>query len=81
MAVYVVSYLPWVALGNQLVAGFPAGNAGQTLLDLTRSMYDYHDELRVTHAASSPWWAWMLDLKPVWMYLGDMAGRPDRDHL
>ncbi len=36
-------------------------------------MYRYHDELRATHAASSPWWAWMLDLKPVWMYLGDMA--------
>ncbi len=37
-------------------------------------MYAYHDELRVSHPASSPWWAWMLDLKPVWMYLGDMAG-------
>jgi hypothetical protein len=72
VAVYVVSYLPWVALGNQLVAGVP-GTDGQTLLDLTRSMYQYHDELRATHAASSPWWAWMLDLKPVWMYLGDMA--------
>ncbi len=73
VAVYVVSYLPWVALGNQLVAGVP-GQAGQTLLDLTRSMYEYHDQLRVAHPASSPWWAWMLDLKPVWLYLGDMAG-------
>ena len=73
MAVYVLSYLPWVALGNQLVAGVP-GTDGQTLLDLTQAMYRYHDELRATHPASSPWWAWMLDLKPVWMYLGDMAG-------
>jgi hypothetical protein len=31
-------------------------------------MYRYHDELRVGHAASSPWWAWPLDLKPVWFY-------------
>ena len=31
-------------------------------------MYDYHDNLRATHAASSPWWAWPLDLKPVWFY-------------
>ena len=31
-------------------------------------MYRYHDELRATHAASSPWWAWPLDLKPVWYY-------------
>ena len=29
-------------------------------------MYRYHDTLRVAHAASSPWWAWPLDLKPVW---------------
>ncbi|MEO8230391.1 MAG: phospholipid carrier-dependent glycosyltransferase, partial [Chloroflexota bacterium] len=68
LAVYVVSYLPWAALGNQIVAGWPAGNTGQTLIDLTRSMYDYHNGLRATHAASSPYWAWPLDLKPVWFY-------------
>ena len=31
-------------------------------------MYRYHDTLRVAHAASSPWWAWPLDLKPVWFF-------------
>ena len=68
IAVYVISYAPWVALGNQFWSGFPAGHTGQTLADLTISMYRYHDELRATHAASSPWWAWPLDLKPVWYY-------------
>ena len=68
LAVYVISYLPWVALGNQIAAGLPAGHTGQTLLDLTKSMYDYHNGLRATHAASSPYWAWPLDLKPVWFY-------------
>jgi dolichyl-phosphate-mannose--protein O-mannosyl transferase len=68
VAVYVASYLPWVALGNRLTESWPPGNAGQTLADLTGSMYRYHDELRATHAASSPWWAWPLDLKPVWFY-------------
>ena len=29
--VYVVSYLPWAALGNQIVTGWPAGHDGQTL--------------------------------------------------
>ncbi len=43
-------------------------------LDLTASMYDYHNNLRATHAASSPWWAWPLDLKPVWFYAGSFAG-------
>ncbi|MEA2538063.1 MAG: hypothetical protein QOF11_2297 [Chloroflexota bacterium] len=68
LAVYVVSYVPWVALGNRITDGWPPGNTGQTLLDLTRSMYDYHNGLRATHAASSPYWAWPFDLKPVWFY-------------
>jgi predicted membrane-bound dolichyl-phosphate-mannose-protein mannosyltransferase len=68
IGVYVLSYAPWVDLGNQWVEGVPAGHTGQTLWDLTVSMYQYHDHLRATHAASSPWWAWPLDLKPVWFY-------------
>ncbi len=74
IAVYVVSYLPWAALGNQIVPGWPPGNTGQTLADLTRSMYDYHNNLRATHAAASPWWAWPGDLKPVWFYQDNFAG-------
>jgi hypothetical protein len=74
LAVYVASYLPWAALGNQLVPGVPAGHDGQTLLDLTRGMYDYHNNLRATHAAASPWWAWPADLKPVWFYQESFAG-------
>jgi dolichyl-phosphate-mannose--protein O-mannosyl transferase len=73
-AVYVISYLPWAALGNQIVEGFPAGHRGQTLLDLTAGMYAYHDGLRATHAASSPWWAWPANLKPVWFYQESFAG-------
>ena len=68
LGVYIASYLPWAALGNQLITGWPIGNTGQTLTDLTASMYRYHDTLRVAHAASSPWWAWPLDLKPVWLF-------------
>jgi hypothetical protein len=43
-----------------------AGHTGQTLWDLTIQMYNYHNDLRASHAASSPWWAWPMDLKPVW---------------
>ncbi len=74
LGVYVLAYLPWVALGNQFVPGVPAGHDGQTLLDLTRSMYDYHNNLRATHAAASPWWAWPANLKPVWFYQDSFAG-------
>jgi hypothetical protein len=37
-------------------------------------MYDYHNNLRATHAASSPWWAWPANLKPVWFYQDSFAG-------
>jgi predicted membrane-bound dolichyl-phosphate-mannose-protein mannosyltransferase len=74
LVVYVVSYLPWVALGNRLTETWPPGHTGQTLIDLTKSMYDYHNNLRATHPASSPFWAWPLDFKPVWFYQGGFAG-------
>jgi hypothetical protein len=59
--------------GNQIVEGFPAGHQGETLLELTGRMYDYHNGLTSAHAASSPWWAWPLNLKPVWFYQGSYA--------
>ncbi len=75
LAVYVASYVPWALIdGHQIVPGWPAGHDGQTLVQLTQQMYDYHNNLRSPHAASSPWWAWPLDLKPVWFYQGSFAG-------
>ncbi len=73
---YVISYAPWVELGNAwglpLLGDLPflpeSVEDGRDLADLTASMYQYHDNLRAEHAASSPWWAWPLDLKPVWFF-------------
>ncbi len=74
VVVYVISYLPWAAIENhQIVAGWPPGHDGQTLLALTGEMYRYHNNLTAAHAASSPWWAWPLNLKPVWFYQGSYA--------
>ena len=73
--VYVISYIPWAMVeGHQLVPGWPPGHTGQTLLDLTGQMYHYHNGLTAAHPASSPWWAWPLDLKPVWFYQEGLAG-------
>jgi len=73
--VYVISYVPWAfMLNHQLVPGWPEGHTGQTLLTLTGDMYRYHNDLTAAHAASSPWWAWPLNLKPVWFYQGSYAG-------
>jgi len=75
LAVYVASYIPWAFVENhQLVQGWPAGHTGQTLIDLTRDMYNYHNRLSSAHPASSPWWAWPFDLKPVWFYEEGFAG-------
>jgi hypothetical protein len=77
--IYVLSYIPWINLGNNWgvlsnLPFFPAGTDGQAFLDLQRAMYNYHDTLRATHPASSPWWAWLLDLKPVWFEQSNYAG-------
>ncbi len=76
LAVYVISYLPWAFNGvnQQLIEGWPAGHTGETLVGLAGRMYDYHNGLTAAHAASSPWWAWPLNLKPVWFYQGGYAG-------
>ncbi len=74
IVVYIASYTPWVALGNQFWQGLPEGHTKQDLWALTLQMYRYHDDLRVPHAASSPWWAWPLNLKPVWYYQDSFAG-------
>jgi hypothetical protein len=75
LTVYVGSYLPWAMIENhQLIPGWPVGHTGQTLLDLTNAMYGYHNGLTAPHPASSPWWAWPLDLKPVWFYQEGLAG-------
>ena len=46
--------------------GWPNGHTGKTLFQQTVEMYNYHNDLRSGHPASSPWWAWPMDLKPVW---------------
>ncbi|MEO8207490.1 MAG: phospholipid carrier-dependent glycosyltransferase [Chloroflexota bacterium] len=75
VALYVASYVPWAFIADhQIVTGWPAGHEGQTLADLTGQMYRYHNNLSSPHAASSPWWAWPFDFKPVWFYQEGFAG-------
>ncbi len=75
IAVYVATYIPWAMIENhQLVPGWPVGHTGQTLADLTAQMYRYHTGLTAAHPASSPWWAWPLNLKPVWFHQESLGG-------
>ena len=75
VVLYVASYVPWAMVeGHRIFDDWPPGNAGQTLLDLTGQMYNYHNNLASAHPASSPWWAWAFDMKPVWFYEEGFAG-------
>ncbi|HYK95242.1 MAG TPA: phospholipid carrier-dependent glycosyltransferase [Candidatus Dormibacteraeota bacterium] len=75
IGLYILSYVPWAYVENhQLFDSWPVGHTGQTLVQLTQAMYDYHNNLSSAHPASSPWWAWTFDLKPVWFYEEGFAG-------
>jgi hypothetical protein len=75
VAIYIASYVPWALMEqHQLFTGWPAGHHGKTLIELTDDMYRYHNTLSAAHAASSPWWAWVFDFKPVWFYQESFAG-------
>jgi hypothetical protein len=75
LAVYFLAYGPYLQLGH-LVAGPDAGPGyGWSLEELHAQMFGYHFGLQAGHAASSPWWSWPLDLKPVWFYGHDFDER------
>ncbi len=75
LGLYVVSYIPWANVeDHRILTSWPVGHEGQTLWDLTQQMYRYHNNLSAPHAASSPWWAWAFDFKPVWFYQENFAG-------
>jgi predicted membrane-bound dolichyl-phosphate-mannose-protein mannosyltransferase len=75
LVVYFLAYIPYLQLGHG-IAGPDAGPGyGWSLEELHAQMFGYHFGLQAGHAASSPWWSWPLDLKPVWFYGHDFDGR------
>ena len=64
-AIYLGAYQRWF--------GGPTAPYGWTLWELTQQMYWYHSSLTSPHCAGSPWWAWPLDLKPVYWYFGQSS--------
>jgi dolichyl-phosphate-mannose-protein mannosyltransferase len=62
-AIYLLSYVPYFALGHDLV----------DLAELQHAMYNYHHTLAATHPYASPWWQWPLLLKPISYYYAAFA--------
>lgn len=62
LGIYVLSYWP-----------YKLHDPGFGLRELWQSqqyMYRYHSGLEASHSFSSSWYAWPLDLRPVWYYMG-----------
>ena len=77
LAVYALSYVPYLQLGHAF-AGGPAGPGyGWSLDELHAQMFGYHFGLTAGHASASPWWSWPLDLKPTWFFNATLR-RPRR---
>ena len=62
LAIYLASYLPY----RLADPGFGLDD----WWNCQTYMYWYHSSLEATHPFSSPWYAWLLDLRPVWYYMG-----------
>lgn len=44
------------------------GSGLQAIIDYNLNMYNYHSGMTQTHAYSSQWWSWPLDMKPMGYY-------------
>lgn len=68
--IYAVSYIPYVRCMQD---GLGAIIKNQT------DMLTYHGKTVVsaTHAYSSPWYKWPLDLRPIWYYTGENGTRTE----
>lgn len=60
LGIYLLSYVPYMSLGNSL------GDVAR----LQKSMFDYHNELRADHPYSSRWHGWPFGHKAVAMWTG-----------
>lgn len=62
--IYFISYLPFFLLGHTI----------DQFKQLQQQMWWYHTNLKATHAYSSPWWSWPLNLYPVWYFVDYQKG-------
>lgn len=58
VAIYLISYTPFFLV-----------HAPEQFIWLQQQMWWYHTGLKATHAYSSPWWSWPLNLYPIWYFV------------
>jgi dolichyl-phosphate-mannose-protein mannosyltransferase len=57
-AIYLASYLPWMAQGHSVT----------DVLDLQVAIWKYHAQLNASHHYFSPWWTWPWLYRPTWYF-------------
>jgi dolichyl-phosphate-mannose-protein mannosyltransferase len=63
LAIYVISYLPWMGQGHTLAELWPH----------TKAIWSYHAGLRATHPYFSSWYSWPWLYRPTWYYFNQSA--------
>ncbi|MBI2597289.1 phospholipid carrier-dependent glycosyltransferase [Candidatus Daviesbacteria bacterium] len=57
--IYLISYTPYFLIGYKV----------SDFIELHRQIWWYQTHLKATHAYSSPWWSWPLNLYPIWYFV------------
>jgi dolichyl-phosphate-mannose-protein mannosyltransferase len=69
LAVYYVSYVPWMLQSHTLADVVLLKKATLAQLALQqKAIWDYHAHLSATHHYFSPWWTWPWLYRPTWYF-------------
>lgn len=69
--IYYLSYIPYgLAKGMSISEGMlTSGEYLRIVLDNQKFMFSYHSKLVAEHPYSSPWFSWLLSIRPILYYL------------
>jgi dolichyl-phosphate-mannose-protein mannosyltransferase len=67
LAVYLASYVPWMAQAHPHGLAAWGRRVGDTLR-WQADIWRYHANLSASHTYFSPWWSWPLLYRPTWYY-------------
>ncbi len=64
IVIYLLSYIlfPTIMNYDRTILG---------IIDQTKRMFEYHNNLTASHPFSSKWYEWPLMIRPVWLYTSD----------
>lgn len=69
--IYILSYIPYGAAKGMTIGKGMLWNKEfyKIIIENQKFMFGYHSKLVATHPYSSPWYSWLLDIRPILYYL------------